>query len=99
MTRLETRIVALEKEFAALRDELETERVREGLRLGRQQAAQGKTIPAREFMEKMRMKYKLAPSRSLEGIEKGIRAMHRGDGIPAKNGMELLRKKRRIPAS
>ena len=60
MTQLETRVAALEEEVAVLREELETERVREGIRLGLEQAAQGKTVPAREFLEKMRKKYKIA---------------------------------------
>jgi predicted transcriptional regulator len=59
MTRLETRVAALEEEVAALREELETERVREGIRRGLEDVAQGRTVPAREFLEKMRKKYKL----------------------------------------
>jgi predicted transcriptional regulator len=57
---IETRLRVVEEEVAALREELEVERVRAGIRLGLEQAAQGKTVPAREFMEKMRKKYKLA---------------------------------------
>jgi predicted transcriptional regulator len=59
MTRLESRVAALEEEVAALRDELETELVREGIRRGLEDAAQGRTVPAREFLEKMRKKYRL----------------------------------------
>lgn len=57
---LKERVAALEERVAALSEDLETERVREGIRRGLEQAAQGKTVPAREFMEKMRKKYKLA---------------------------------------
>jgi len=60
MTRLETRVAVLEDEVAALREELEKERVREGLRIAREQVAQGKVVPARVFLESMRKKYKLA---------------------------------------
>ena len=60
MTQLETRVAALEDEIAVLREELEKERVRDGLRIAREQVAQGKVVPAREFLESMRKKYKLA---------------------------------------
>ena len=60
MTKLESRVAALEEEVASLRESLETQRVREGIRLGRAQAALGKPVPAREFLEKMRKKYKIA---------------------------------------
>jgi len=60
MTQLETRVAALEDEVAVLREELEKERVRDGLRIAREQVAQGKVVPAREFLESMRKKHKLA---------------------------------------
>ncbi len=57
---LKERVAALEKKVAALAEDLEAERVREGIRKGREQAAQGKVVPAREFLESMRKKYKIA---------------------------------------
>jgi len=59
-TKLELRVQALEEEVAALRDELESQRVSEGIRKGLEQVAQGKVTPAREFLEKMRVKHKIS---------------------------------------
>ena len=59
-TTLKERVAALEEKVAALAEDLETERVREGIRKGREQLAQGKVVPMREFLETMRKKYKIA---------------------------------------
>jgi ribosome biogenesis protein Nip4 len=51
---IETRLQAVEEEVAALRDALEVERVREGIRIGLEQVARGQVRPAREALEELR---------------------------------------------
>ena len=53
------RVAALEADMRLLKDEFGRMQVREGIRRGLEQAAQGKVVPAREFLEAMRKKYKI----------------------------------------
>jgi hypothetical protein len=55
---LESRLSVVEEEVAELRRELETERVRNDLRISREQAVRGKLVPARDAIEALRQKYK-----------------------------------------
>lgn len=57
---LKDRVAALEAEMRVLKDQFEVMQVREGIRRGREQAAQGRVVDAREFLEAMRKKYKLS---------------------------------------
>ena len=56
---IESRLLAVEQEVAALREALETERVREGIRIGLEQVARGQVRPAREALEALRQKHKI----------------------------------------
>ncbi len=57
---IEQRVTALEADMKILKEHLTQIKTREGIRLGREQLAQGKVVPAREFLETMRKKYKIA---------------------------------------
>lgn len=56
---IESRLTALEDEIVLLRQELERERIREGIRRGREDVAQGRVVPAREALEALRQKYNI----------------------------------------
>ena len=56
---IESRLNAVEAEVAALREALYKERVRAGIRIGREQVAQGQVRPAREALEELRQKHNI----------------------------------------
>jgi hypothetical protein len=56
---LKTRIAALEADVAQLKRELERSEIRAAVRRGKDEADRGLGIPARELVERLRIKYHL----------------------------------------
>jgi predicted transcriptional regulator len=59
---IEARLVAIEEEVAALRQALEKQRVRAGILRGLEEVERGQVVPAKEALESLRQKYKIAQS-------------------------------------
>ena len=59
-TEFESRLSALESEVAELKKQLEHSRIAARIRRGLDQADRGQTLPAREALESLRKKYKIA---------------------------------------
>ena len=59
MTVLEARVAELESQIAQLRRDVEFERVATGIRIGREQADRGQTMPVDEAFAAMRKKYNI----------------------------------------
>ena len=59
MTVLEARVAELESQIAQLRRDVEFERVAASIRIGREQADRGQTMPVDEAFAAMRKKYNI----------------------------------------